>query len=110
MVLRPLKDAHERQKTFDRYREELIGQAGIAVFVMGNKDVGGKPVNADGVRAEFYLAKERGLYLLLIGASPANRPQDDLTGEVPPPEHSHQPPPLPTRCSLPGSGGFCNMG
>ena len=46
LLLRPfpigIRDATERQKTFALYREELIAQAGIAVFVMGNKTVGGK--------------------------------------------------------------------
>lgn len=73
LVLRPfpigISDAGEREKTFKRYRNELIEQAGIAVFVMGNKDVGGKVVNADGVRAEFELAKSKGLYLIPVGSS-----------------------------------------
>jgi hypothetical protein len=73
LVLRPfpigINDAKERQKTFALYREELIAQAGIAVFVMGNKDVGGKLVNAVGVRAEFELAKTKGLYVIPVGSS-----------------------------------------
>jgi hypothetical protein len=28
-----------------------------------------------------------------VAAVPANRPENDLAGEVPPPEHGHQPPP-----------------
>lgn len=73
LVLRPfpigIQNPDERQKTFTRYREELIAQSGIAIFVMGNKDVGGKPANADGVRAEFALAKQHGLFILPIGSS-----------------------------------------
>jgi len=73
LMLRPfpigITDLAARQKTFGRYREELIAQAGIAVFIMGNKEVGGKIVTADGMRAEFNLAKERGLYLIPVGAS-----------------------------------------
>jgi hypothetical protein len=73
LLLRPfpigITDARQRQKTFTRYREELIARAGIAVFIMGNKEAGGNLVTADGMRAEFDLAKARGLYLLPVGAS-----------------------------------------
>ncbi|MGA7810372.1 SIR2 family protein [Bradyrhizobium sp.] len=73
LVLRPfpigIKEGTERTKTFTRYREELISQAGVAVFIMGNKTVGGKLVPADGMRTEFELAKSRRLYLIPIGAS-----------------------------------------
>jgi Sir2- and TIR-associating SLOG family/SIR2-like domain len=73
LMLRPfpvgITDPQTRQATFARYREELIAQAGIGIFIMGSKYVDGKVVNADGVRAEFNLAKEQGLYLLPVGAS-----------------------------------------
>jgi hypothetical protein len=73
LLLRPfpigIKDSTERQKTFAAYREELIAQAGIAIFVMGNKAVKGKTINADGVRAEFDLAKSKGLFLVPVGGS-----------------------------------------
>ena len=73
LLLRPfpigIKNADERQRTFTRYREELVAQAGIAVFIMGNKEVDGKVVTADGMRAEFELAKSKGLYLVPIGSS-----------------------------------------
>jgi NAD-dependent SIR2 family protein deacetylase len=73
LVLRPfpigIKDAKDRQKTFTRYREELVAQAGIAVFIMGNKNVDGKVVSADGMRAEFELAKSKGLYVIPVGSS-----------------------------------------
>ncbi len=73
LVLRPfplgIRDRKEREKTFARYREELIAQAGISIFVMGNQKVGGKVINADGVRAEFESAKAKGLYLVPVGSS-----------------------------------------
>ncbi|CAO3350599.1 SIR2 family protein [Azospirillum palustre] len=84
LVLRPfpigITDLEERQKTFTRYRLELIAQAGIAVFVMGNKNVDGTIVKADGMRNEFELAKEKGLYLVPIGASGSM--SEDLWKEV----------------------------
>jgi hypothetical protein len=73
LLLRPfpigIHDQDEQQRTFARYREELVAQAGIALFIMGNKSTSGSITKADGVRAEFELAKQRGLYLVPIGAS-----------------------------------------
>jgi hypothetical protein len=73
LLLRPfptgIKNAKDRQKTFELYREELIAQAGIAIFVMGNKTAGGKTTNADGVQAEFDQARAKGLFVIPIGAS-----------------------------------------
>ena len=73
LMLRPfpigITNPAERDKTFARYREELIAQAGIAIFIMGNKIVEGQTTGADGVRAEFAMARERSVYLLPIGAS-----------------------------------------
>lgn len=53
------------------YRERMISFAGIAVFVFGNKLVGGNPEPelADGVRKEFAIAKAQGVVLLPIGAT-----------------------------------------
>jgi Sir2- and TIR-associating SLOG family/SIR2-like domain len=73
LVLRPfpigIQDENDRKQTYQRYRDELIAQAGIAIFLMGNKTVNGVTVNADGVKAEFETAKQKGLYVLPIGAS-----------------------------------------
>lgn len=73
LVLRPfpigITDATERIQTFDRYRHELIAQAGIAIFIMGNKEKSGAIVTADGVKKEFELAKKQGNYVVPIGAS-----------------------------------------
>lgn len=73
LVLRPFPvgiiDPTERKKTYALYREELIAQAGIAIFVMGNNNDKGTTKNAKGVRAEFDLAKANGLYVIPIGSS-----------------------------------------
>jgi hypothetical protein len=73
LVLRPfpvgISDPAERKRTFDRYREELLAQAGIAIFIMGNKSSSGTIVDTDGMKAEFELAKRLGLYPVPIGAS-----------------------------------------
>lgn len=73
LMLRPfpigITDPKERDATFRRYREELVSQAGTAIFVMGNKISDAGIINATGVRAEFELAKEKGLSLVPIGSS-----------------------------------------
>lgn len=73
LLLRPfpagIQDQAERTRVFERYREELIAQAGIAIFVMGNKLQSGSVVPADGMRVEFDLARKEGLHCLPIGAS-----------------------------------------
>jgi Sir2- and TIR-associating SLOG family len=73
LVLRPfpigIKDVAKRQATFERYRDDLVAQAGIAVFIMGNKNVDGKIVNTDGMRLEFQAAKNKDLYVVPVGAS-----------------------------------------
>lgn len=73
LILRPfpvgITDETTRARTYTRYRDELAAQSGIAIFVMGNKVVDGNVVLADGVRAEFEVAKSHGLHLIPIGAS-----------------------------------------
>ena len=73
LILRPfpvgITDPAERLRTFGRYREEMLAQAGIAIFVMGNKSSSGSIVDADGMKAEFALSKKLGLYPVPIGAS-----------------------------------------
>jgi hypothetical protein len=64
-----ITDLAERQKTFERYREDIIAQAGIAIFVLGNRLESGTLASAAGVRAEFELAKKMALWLIPVGAS-----------------------------------------
>ncbi len=73
VVMRPfpqfIEDKGEREATWEQYRKELIGNAGIALFIMGNKIFDGKVVNAGGVRKEFEIAQELGLALVPVGGS-----------------------------------------
>ena len=88
LVLRPfpvgISDEKVRAETYRRYRDELVAQAGIAIFLMGNKTVDGKLVSADGIRAEFEAAKLYGLHLVPIGASGwiAQELWDEVIGEI----------------------------
>lgn len=73
LILRPfpfsIQNPNERAKTFARYRKELILEAGIAIFFMGNKSQSGNVIAADGMRVEFDLARKNGLHCIPIGAS-----------------------------------------
>jgi hypothetical protein len=84
LVLRPfplwVEDKVERQRIFDRYREDLVSHAGIALFLFGNKAENGNTVKADGVRAEFELAKKNRLCVVPVGSTGSTA--EDLWTEV----------------------------
>lgn len=88
LILRPfpvgITNETARAQTYKRYRDELAAQAGIAIFVMGNKMLDGRIVNADGVRAEFDAAKLHGLHLIPIGSSGwmAQELWNEVIGEI----------------------------
>ncbi|EPE98431.1 SIR2 family protein [Rhizobium grahamii] len=73
LVIRPfpqaIPDARQRQQVWEQYRREILGKAGIAVFLFGNKLAGTDVVNADGMEKEFNIAAELGLITLPIGAT-----------------------------------------
>ena len=63
LVLRPfpyaIKDPNRRKERWNSYRREMISQAGIAIFVFGNrKSESGAVVPADGMMEEFRIATE----------------------------------------------------
>lgn len=47
----------------------MIEKAGIAVFILGNKKIGEDVIFAEGVLAEYRIAKELGLVIVPIGCS-----------------------------------------
>jgi hypothetical protein len=74
LVMRPfpyaIADPQSRQRRWRRYREDILAEAGAAVFVFGNKkDDRGGIVEADGVPEEFEIAKSRGLVLVPVGCT-----------------------------------------
>ncbi len=64
-----IANADDRARTWEAFRRDLIGRAGIAVFLFGNKEDGGETVLADGMTREYEIAKELGLTVLPIGAT-----------------------------------------
>jgi hypothetical protein len=73
LVLRPfpqhIADPVERKQTWTEYRKALLGEAGAAVFLFGNKDVGGSVVPADGVKEEFDLAVKGNMPVIPVGCT-----------------------------------------
>lgn len=70
-----IHDPEEKKRKFTEYREGMLEDVGIAIFLFGNKVVkdpaSGKEaiVNADGCRQEFEIAKEKGKILIPIGST-----------------------------------------
>ncbi|UOK49057.1 SIR2 family protein (plasmid) [Bacillus tropicus] len=64
-----IEDDTQRKKVWHSYRENMIGNCGTAIFLLGNKVENGKLVMADGVKKEFEIAKAKGLNLIPIGSS-----------------------------------------
>ncbi|MCG7497488.1 SIR2 family protein [Vibrio sp. Of7-15] len=73
LTMRPfpqhIDDLGKRKETWKKYRYEIIGTAGIALFFIGNKHVDGQVVLADGMLEEFQIAHELGLSIIPIGCS-----------------------------------------
>jgi Sir2- and TIR-associating SLOG family/SIR2-like domain len=73
LIIRPfpqaIPDEKERERVWERYRNELIGDAGIALFLFGNKRAGSAIVASDGMKQEYDIALKHGLVVLPIGAT-----------------------------------------
>ncbi|WP_296555448.1 SIR2 family protein [Pigmentiphaga sp.] len=62
--------APARRTLYRRHREDMIGKAGIAIFLFGNKrSARGKIVLADGVREELAIARAMGLHIVAAGST-----------------------------------------
>jgi hypothetical protein len=69
LLLRPFPQGKKGKETWHSYREDMISYTGIAIFVFGNKLVDGKISQANGVKAEFEIAKNQKTLLIPIGAT-----------------------------------------
>lgn len=71
LVLRPFPQKPSGGKSlselWDFYRYYMISEAGIAIFLFGNKKVDGKVVDAGGVRSEFEIARKMGVNIIPVG-------------------------------------------
>ena len=73
LIVRPfpryIADAGVRDALWHEFRKDLISQAGIALFMFGNKLIDGKTVLADGVRKEYEIARELDLVTVPVAAT-----------------------------------------
>lgn len=74
LILRPFPQVNsgpaDKEERILRYRNEMLGNAGIALFIFGNKDdkAGGWKLS-DGMMAEFELAIKNGVVPVPVGAT-----------------------------------------
>ncbi len=73
LILRPfpymISNQNERKSILTKYREDMISNVGISIFIFGNKTKDGRIVFADGMREEFEISKRNGKILIPVGAT-----------------------------------------
>jgi hypothetical protein len=73
LIIRPfpqhIDDAAQRERVWEEYRQRIIPDAGVALFLFGNKRVGDKIVTANGMVREWEIALEHGLTVIPVGAT-----------------------------------------
>lgn len=55
------QNSDQLRTTWEKYREEMISQCGIAIYMFGNKQKNGEIIKADGVKKEFNIAESHQL-------------------------------------------------
>jgi len=73
-----------REQLWQRYRKDMIKQAGIAIFMFGNKISNNGAVIADGVLKEYEIAKETQVAIIPIGSTgwAASKILDDVKENI----------------------------
>ncbi len=75
LCLRPfpqnISDPDERAKRWKQYREDMLKETGISIFIFGNKRdmASGRIVEADGCIKEFDIAEEKGNIIIPVGST-----------------------------------------
>lgn len=68
LCLRPfpqnISDTEKRKYLFTTYRQDMISQCGISIFMFGNKFKDDKLINSNGMIEEFELAKKQGKIII----------------------------------------------
>ncbi|MEG3071856.1 MAG: hypothetical protein HQP61_07285 [Peptococcaceae bacterium] len=59
----------ERKTLFTKYRQEMLTQVGIAIFMFGNKEKDGMIINADGCWEEYEIAKSLGKIIIPLSCT-----------------------------------------
>lgn len=74
LILRPfpqdISDATERRRRWKDYRQQMVGEAGIAIYLFGNKlNSSGAFVHADGMEEEFSIAASNDVAVVPVGCT-----------------------------------------
>lgn len=69
LLIRPFPQATDAKKLWTRYRKDMLDYAGIAIFVFGNKEVGGELALSNGMREEFEIAISKGVIPIPVGST-----------------------------------------
>lgn len=73
LVLKPfpqnINDLEERRKLWYDYRNDMLSDVGIVIFIFGNKLENGKMINSNGMMEEFKLAVEKESIVIPIGCT-----------------------------------------
>lgn len=73
LVLKPfpqnIADFEKRKKLWNNYRKDMLSEAGIAIFMFGNKLENGTVINSSGMMEEFNLAVENDTVIIPLGCT-----------------------------------------
>ena len=73
LVLRPFPQIETEEISildqWERYRQDMIGESGICIFIFGNKKKGLDTVPADGMIKEFRISQDKGKIVIPVGAT-----------------------------------------
>lgn len=73
LCLRPfpqgIMNPEERKEKWSKYREDIIGDNGIVIFIAGNKNYNDKQRIADGCLQEFKIAKNKKRIIIPVGCT-----------------------------------------
>jgi len=71
LVLRPFPQTQSGKRPlaelWREYRHTMLDHAGIAIFLFGNKLVDGQIIESNGMREEFEIARDKGVFIVPIG-------------------------------------------
>ncbi|QUA52171.1 SIR2 family protein [Aristaeella lactis] len=73
LCLRPFPldiiDPEEKRKQRQQYRNDMIVETGVSIFVFGNKIIDGEMVESPGCMEEFEIAKKQGNLIIPVGST-----------------------------------------
>lgn len=73
LLMRPFPQKASGNKSlselWEYYRNDMISESGIAIFLFGNKSDGDEVINADGLMREFEIAFANGVKIIPIGST-----------------------------------------